>query len=325
MSAHLAVAIVAATSSDALAQARSLPAAVSLVEYRLDSMDEVDVARLAHQSPIPAILTCRPQTQGGHFAGSERERLTILRQALATNALVDIEMTTLPALADAITRPQRIIGSHHDFSGMLGDWNSLEEHIGAMGAGIIKLVGMAATEADTLTPLAWLARTPRRAIGIAMGAAGLATRLLAPRFPRAFLTFASLQTASAPGQLPVQELIEAYGFFRIAQAEPLWVLLTPSPPPWPQVQAYRQALRNDSAWLLPIPVTQVNAGLMLALRLARVHGVMRMPAVPTTPDLSAYGFAPQAHAWELRPSGRFSLEPLSPTTFIAFFTQQGKF
>jgi len=326
MSTRLAVAIVAADTADALAQARALPPSVTLVEYRLDMMAEADVALLAEQTPVPAIFTCRPRSQGGRFDGSETERRSILKQALATGHLVDIEMETLPELADSISDPARVIGSQHDFGGMLGDWGSWGQHILARGAGIVKLVGMAASTDEVLPPLAWLARAPHPAIAIAMGPSGVATRLLAPRFPAAFLTFASLTNASAPGQIHVRDLIDLYGFQHIERADPLLALLTPDPVPWEQVHRYRRAMSrrfsHGHPWLLPIPVKEIHAGLLLSLQLARVSGVLRLPGMPLSPELPAYGFDSQAHAWDLAssPPRQFFAAP-DPDAVMAFFFQ----
>ncbi len=320
MPTHLAVAIVARHATDALAQARALPAQVTLVEYRLDMMQQVDVPRLAAETPLPAIFTCRPVAQGGQFSGSEAERRHILQQALATPHLVDVELDTLPALHPFIRHPQQVIGSQHDFAGMLKDWETLEKQMRTRGAGIAKLVGMAATVDDVLSPLTWLARATQPGIAIAMGPAGVATRLLAPRFPAAFLTFASLATRSAPGQVPVTALIHDYGFEHIARAHPLLVIFTPQPVPWEQVQRFRQALTrhipHPQAWLLPLPVTQISPPLLQALRLARVAGAFRLPGV------NAVGPLQNIVAWDLTSSqARTSSEFLSPRATLAFFSQ----
>jgi len=326
MSTHLAVAIVADYTADALDKSRSLPPAVTLIEYRLDKMRAINVEDLAAQTPIPAIFTCRPPSQGGDFRGTEKERRQILKRALGTKHLVDIEMETLPALTDSIIDSSRVIGSQHDFGGMLGDWSSLSVRIRALGAGIAKLVGMAATEADALQPLAWLAQMTHPAIAIAMGPAGIATRLLAPRFANAFLTFASLETASAPGQIHVKELTERYGFAHIASAEPLLAMLTPDPTPWELVQQYRRAMTAQlpaaRPWLLPIPTRELQPGLMLSLRLARVHGVFRLPQIAAAASLRDYGFDPAGYAWRLA-NGKASVFPdyPKPQTVMRFFAQ----
>ncbi|RUA16719.1 MAG: hypothetical protein DSY55_03560 [Clostridia bacterium] len=323
-STHLTVAIAADNADKALALARTLPPQVSLVEYRLDIMATVDIPLLAARTPVPAIFTCRPRSQGGHFSGPETERRAILREALATSHYVDIEMETLPHLANAIRIPGRVIGSHHNFSGMLHHWEDLAQRIRALGAGIVKLVGMATSERDALPPLAWLAQARYPAIAIAMGEPGLATRLLAPRFDHAFLTFAAAGRNTAPGQLNVHEFSELYGFARIARAAPLVVMLTPAPAPWQTIRAYRQALAascGPDAWLLPLPTQTLSAELLRTLRLARVATLVRLPQVDITSDLRAYDIEPAGYAWHLADSSAPLLEPPTPRTLLTFLAQ----
>ena len=295
MSTHLAVAIVAEDTSHALRLARGLPPHVSQVEYRLDMMASPDVALLAARTPRPAIFTCRSVSQGGRFEGPESERRKILRQALATDHFVDIEMDTMAALRADIRNPHRVIVSWHDFTGMPGNWNEMGRKMRTLGAGVAKLVGTARSERDALPPLSWLMEVTGPAIAIAMGPAGVATRLLAPRFSNAFLTFASLATTSAPGQINVREMIDKYGFPRIAGANPLLILFTPAPVSWSEVQRYRRAMErrfsHGRAWLLPLPVTAVSSELLEALRLARVHGAFRLPETPLSSELRQSDFA----------------------------------
>ncbi len=270
-SVHLAVAIVASDPAEALDKARDLPSEVTLAEFRLDWMTRVDVPRLARETPIPAIFTCRPSWEGGHFQGSERERLEILRQALQTSHWVDIELTTWekhPSLREARAR---IILSKHDFQGMLRDWPGWERRMRHLGAGVAKLVGMAHEVRDVLPPLTWLHQAQGPAIAIAMGEAGVATRLLAPRFGRAFLTFASLDQASAPGQISVADWVQRYGFRQTLTATSFFVVFTPPPIPWDKIQALRQELAarhpQERTWVLPIPASPTPE-LRQALQLA---------------------------------------------------------
>lgn len=327
MPTHLAVSIVADNPQDAVEQAASLPADVTLVEYRLDFMARVDVAYLARRSPRPAIFTCRPPREGGHFQGSERERLALLAQAAATEHWVDVEMDSLASLRRMGVSSSRIIGSHHDFQGMVGDWWSLGVRMRALGASVVKLVGMAQSPDDSLIPLAWLAAMDGPAIGIAMGDAGVVTRLLAPRFEHAFLTFASLERAAAPGQVPISAWMEIYGFHEVGRAAPLAVWLTSQPAPWPQIQAIREAWAachpHQRAWVLPVPIGQVTAGLMLAFRQARVDAVIREEGVAVSSDLEDYGWSAQALAWNLR-DGRAIMTPITPETISEVAFDPGK-
>ncbi len=312
---HLAVAIAAADGETALAQAAAVAHLATLVEYRLDGMADFDLERLIADSPLPAIITCRSRQEGGHFAGPESERRALLHEAVARGAaFVDAEATVLPALAARSHPHTCLIGSRHDMAGMLGDWATAGRHLQAQGADIVKLAGMAAHPDDVLTPLVWLDRLDGPGIGIAMGEHGLATRLLAPRFPCAFLTFAAATeaTATAPGQLAAATLVDDFGFWQIATAAPLLVLLTPSPVPWDTVNAYRQLLCDRSPqagtsrrpWLLPLPVAVLGPGLWLACRLARAEAILCLPEVERRPELAAYGVDPAALAWQFPPDHR---------------------
>jgi len=320
MSTHLAVAIVADTPAQALAQARTLPSQVSLVEYRLDMMATPEVELLAEQTPIPAIFTCRPISQGGHFAGDEGARQNILKRALATGHLVDIEAGAVSALCPYIRDWNKIIISWHDFAHMPADWRERGEEMRSLGPGIIKLVGMARSGQDVLPPLAWLAEVSHPAIAIAMGPAGVATRLLAPRFAHAFLTFAALAQTSAPGQVHVQELIAQYGFSHIADADPLLIMFTPDPVPWPQVQSYRRAVAEHlgpRAWLLPIPAPEIHHQLLTAARLARAHGAWRLPGTELVAGL--HDPAPFAWRWDGQEQSQL-LTPPTPAAVMEFLT-----
>jgi 3-dehydroquinate dehydratase type I len=313
---HLAVAVTAADGETALAQAAAVAPLATLVEYRLDGMTAFDLERLLAATPLPAIITCRSRREGGHFAGSEAERRALLHEAVTLGAaFVDAEATVLPELAARPHPHTCLIGSRHDFAGMLGDWATAGRHLRAQGADIVKLAGMAAHPDDVLTPLAWLDRLEGPGIGIAMGEHGLATRLLAPRFPRAFLTFAAADeaTATAPGQLTATSLVADFGFWQIATAAPLLLLLTPAPVPWEVVRAYRQLLTDRHAragtaspqpWLLPLPVAVLSPGLWLACRLARAEAILCLPEVERRPELAAYGVDPTALAWQFPADGR---------------------
>lgn len=322
---HLAVAIAASDTAAALAQAKAAAAWATLAEYRIDLMADFDLSRLIEASPLPAIITCRPRSQGGAFSGSEQERQGILRDAFAAGApYVDVEAEALAGLAAAPRRQSRIIASCHDFSGMIGDWASTGLRLRALGADIVKLVGMAHQVEDVLPPLAWLAGLDAPGIGLAMGEAGLPTRLLAPRFGSAFLSFAAAAGAgTAPGQITAQEMAGPFGFHELAAADPLVIVLSPRPLPWQTIDGYRAALEEAfpaaaRARLLPLPVATFPPGLLIGLRLARAAAVICLPGVERLPDLAAIGLAPSAAAWSLLPpSPPYPPLPDAPPAFAA--------
>jgi len=325
---HLAVAIAATDTAQALAQAQAVQHVATLVEYRLDLMEDFDLGRLLAESPLPAIITCRHPAQGGRFAGSERERQQVLRQAIALGApFVDVEWEALAAFRETPRSQTRIIGSHHDFQGMIGDWASTGLRIRRAGADIVKLVGTAQNSDDVLASLTWLHGLTAPGIAIAMGAAGIASRILAPRFEQAFLSFAAVGERTAPGQIQAVELEQKFGWQHLAGAKPLLVILTPHPIPWYVIEPYRQALTlhphlaSARPHILAIPTEVFGPGLLLSLHLARVHGILCLSGVERAPELSAYGLHPMAHAWRLdpQPFPSLSIPDPDPSTLMRFW------
>src|SRR5258708_14371872 len=58
-----------------------------LLEVRLDRFGKApDVGELIASKPCPVILTCRRPVDGGHWDGTEDERLAILRQSIVSKA-----------------------------------------------------------------------------------------------------------------------------------------------------------------------------------------------------------------------------------------------
>lgn len=201
---------------------------IALVELRLDGLapGELDVAGALADRRLPVIVTCRPVWEGGGFAGSESERLRILREAARLGAeYVDIEMdaeTRTPgavtSLAAGHTRTKFIV-SHHRFTpGVPKDLAArvrvMRACADALGDGnITKMAIMAERPRDcaTLRRLLYDIDVPAHSIAIAMGAAGALTRLLPAKFSSAW-TYAG---SAAPGQVPVDELLTR---FRVAEA-----------------------------------------------------------------------------------------------------------
>jgi len=79
--AKLCVTVTADTTAD-LRRKRDEVAGADLVELRLDTVRDPDVAGALSGRTLPVIVTCRPTWEGGQFAGSEEERKRILQQAL---------------------------------------------------------------------------------------------------------------------------------------------------------------------------------------------------------------------------------------------------
>lgn len=241
---HLAIAIAALDSDSALTAMQQAAAVADLVELRLDLMRSFDLPRLLKNRPLPVIVTCRPEREGGAWLdGDEPNRLSILRQASLLGAeYVDLEWDVDLDEARLNRSRTRIIRSRHDFNQMLPNLPQLAAEMIASGADIVKMVGTAQRLADTAPVFEFLAQTGVPAIAIAMGPAGLLTRLLAFRYSNAFLSFAAPDplrdpkseignrksiAGTAPGQIRGGAMQQVYRIKAMSQATTLIGLLAP--------------------------------------------------------------------------------------------------
>lgn len=198
------------------------------LEWRADFLadlapDEVPslLAAVAAAAPSPLIVTNRRHDEGGHRPQDEARRLAVLEAAAATgrSALVDLEMATVPRLAQgAIATARRagvgVIRSRHDFHSTppistLLDWMRAMQ---AAGADVAKVATMAKTPEDVLLLLSAGIEARRTFLEIpcilmAMGAEGSVSRLAGGYFG-SDLTFAVGLQASAPGQMALSLVVE---------------------------------------------------------------------------------------------------------------------
>ena len=202
---------------------------IGLAEVRLDLMRTFDIAKLVANSPVPLILTCRPEREHGGFTGPESERVGILRTAWESGcAYLDVEADSLDLVSGwGSGSPTRVIASQHWFDRMppdlLGTYSKLRDR-----CAVVKLVGTAATAADVLPALELLRDASTPVIAMAMGAPGTCTRILAPAFPQALLTYgaASPAATTAPGQVTVDEMIDRYALHLVTHATRVYVHVT---------------------------------------------------------------------------------------------------
>lgn len=240
--------------AQALADARAArDAGADLVEFRVDSCfagtgqpGEIEsIVRLVSQSPLPAIVTCRPVLEGGQYDGPDDARIALFERLGAASAAapgehppryIDVELATYTRSANikqkvnlAVDHPAQtrelatgLILSVHDFHTRPAD---LMRRIAAMAqepaAAVVKVAYRARSLRDNLELLDLLAEnaTGKPTIALAMGPFGLMSRVLAPKF-NAFLTFAALRrdAQTAPGQPVIGELLDLYRFRAINSA-----------------------------------------------------------------------------------------------------------
>lgn len=204
------------TATDIESMLSDISAAVALgadtVECRLDFLAKPptpdQLASLISRSPVDVIATCRPVREGGRFAGDEKKRLEILHSAATSGAaFVDVESDV----------PRRhwpnapIILSHHDFEGAPENLDAILADMEASDAAVNKIAFTAAGPEDAMRALDLLRQATKPALALAMGEAGLLSRILARKFG-AFGTFAALSKSaqSAPGQPSLEEFKNLY-------------------------------------------------------------------------------------------------------------------
>jgi 3-dehydroquinate dehydratase/shikimate dehydrogenase len=198
---------------------RDAASGADIVELRLDYADRPDAAAALEGRRTPIVVTCRAQWEGGRFRGSEEERRRILESALANGAdYVDVEAAASFA-SDLVraNRGRRIVISEHNFDGVPPDLASRFDALRRYGAEIAKLA-VHVDRLEEMIPLFELGRSRGDDNGhghilIAMGSAGLTSRILAARLGSRW-TYAGDNVA--PGQLTLGRLLQDFRFRRIA-------------------------------------------------------------------------------------------------------------
>ena len=184
------------------------------VELRLDYLQippgRQEIADLLADAPVETIVTCRPTAEGGKFTGPESDRLAILANAVRLGAnWVDVEADVTPHYRPAPAG--RIILSRHDFKRCPPDLDAIAARLDGSEAAINKIAFAAAGLQDALRAFDVLRKCHKPTLVLAMGHAGVISRILAGKFG-AFGTFAALAAGkeSAPGQPTVRELTDLY-------------------------------------------------------------------------------------------------------------------
>ncbi len=214
-----------------------------IIELRLDCLEDAQLNVIAPYLPAvlesfrrPFIFTLRSPEQGGQRTLDAADRISFWRcfwewkhldkvQDLSgahDSSFADIERDLLRVCAaerGANLDYNRIIVSHHDFIGVPADLEQIYESMAASESHILKIAVQADDATDCLPIFHLLERARsegREMIAIAMGPAGIMTRILGPS-RGSFLTYGSLddESATAPGQLTARELREVYRIDRI--------------------------------------------------------------------------------------------------------------
>jgi 3-dehydroquinate dehydratase/shikimate dehydrogenase len=198
-----------------------------LIEVRLDCLEPLElengagaITKLLQEAPCESILTFRPAEQGGQRQLDDDARQAFWSAAIFSESFFDVELDLAEKFNShdgATSLPidwRRTICSHHDFAGVPAKLDQIFDRLAATPARVLKIAVQANEATDCLPVFQLLERARmdgREMIALAMGTAGLATRILGPS-RGAFLTYAAPEngSATAPGQLTVAELEKIY-------------------------------------------------------------------------------------------------------------------
>jgi 3-dehydroquinate dehydratase/shikimate dehydrogenase len=191
----------------------------STVELRLDWLSsDAERARFLgwlgknHPRNATFIATCRRREGGGKFSGGvDRELYWLIQAREAGCQWCDLEVETLRKLPGQSVReypvPPRVLLSVHDFE-RTPDLPRSVNPAARGGVDAVKIAAEARNIRDSARLLR-LARNSRNFVAVPMGETGLPARILALREGSA-LAYAPVATATAPGQVSLDELKHLY-------------------------------------------------------------------------------------------------------------------
>jgi 3-dehydroquinate dehydratase/shikimate dehydrogenase len=211
------------------------------IELRLDCLaDDAELELATRELPAlfqartrPFILTFRTSEQGGHQTADTTRRVRFWAEnfspgrELADHADLELDLAEFVAAEEArravkLIDWNKVICSHHDFDGLPPDLENIFARMLRTPARILKIAARARDITDCLPVLRLLERPGlppgREMIAVAMGEAGLLTRILAPA-RGAFITYGALarEQATAPGQTTARELRTLYRLHHISR------------------------------------------------------------------------------------------------------------
>lgn len=219
-------ATVTAETMSALRARRDAQSGADLVELRLDTVAEPDVAGALADRPRPVVVTCRPRWEGGAFAGSETERRRILLEACRLGAeYVDVEHRA--EFADEVVgvRDGRgVVLSFHAFDGVPPDLEARYRSMRASGAEVVKIAAAAGSLTESLRVTALGDGTEPRVL-IGMGTAGIPSRVLAGRFGSCWTYAGEAGEGVAPGQIDIERMRARFRFHEISDSTTVYGVL----------------------------------------------------------------------------------------------------
>lgn len=189
-----------------------------LIELRVDMFKEVDkvidIFVLAEKKyELPLLCTIRLPQEGGKK--EIKNRLKIYEAVMPYCSFFDIEIFSDEAFyLRKLTEETNInlIGSYHNFTHTpsLEEVEKIFDKGKTLDIDIIKIATMVNEQKDLETLLCFTIKHKNdNVIVLGMGQKGIPSRIINPVFG-SLITYASLNEASAPGQIPLKELVNIF-------------------------------------------------------------------------------------------------------------------
>jgi 3-dehydroquinate dehydratase-1 len=185
-----------------------------LVELRLDFIKNHGAIKDLIPADFPTLVTNRPKREGGHFMGSEDDRIRILIDWMKLGAdCVDIELSTEMNLLNDVVKEAKQLGvsvlvSHHDFNGTpsVQELMEIAKKAERTGGNLIKIVTTANGVKDSVRIMDFLLQAQAQLkvplVALAMGEAGKVSRIVSPLLGSPII-YAAVEEATAAGQMDI--------------------------------------------------------------------------------------------------------------------------
>src|SRR5262245_37487442 len=153
------------------------------IELRLDFLAKaIDFKRLTPYKVCPWVATLRRPADGGRYPGTEPERQTLLRQAIASGAFDWVDLET--DIANSIQRfgPVKRIISYHNLQETPANLDEIYAGMLKQDADVYKIAVLAQTPEDVVRVLKLQQTARRPTVAFCMGDIGVPSRFLALKY-----------------------------------------------------------------------------------------------------------------------------------------------
>jgi 3-dehydroquinate dehydratase type I len=204
-----------------IAAVKKIEPIVDLFEVRIDLIGD-KWTEVARQLKKPWIACNRMVEEGGKWDGNEARRIERLLQAVELGAkIVDIEYNAknVDNIIRLIKKRAECLLSFHDFQ-KTPSLDVLKQIVNKelkAGADICKVVTTAQTFEDNLVVMRLFSEfLDIKMVAFTMGTQGFISRVMAPLIG-AYFTYGAVQKGveSAPGQLPVSDMLAVYEMVKL--------------------------------------------------------------------------------------------------------------